>query len=170
MLLLAPMALAHDPGQGEDAGTVAMRVTVTDGHARLTAGLPQDLCDSTQPTALVARRGGESLHAELTKRGCQLQGALRLPGRGRWFIYAEMLRDGRTVESWVAVSGDSGTRSVTEPARYAYFPSQRSDSFVKVAGGVVLYGAMLALLYATFVLIRASRRERELMSESVGQA
>jgi cbb3-type cytochrome oxidase subunit 1 len=32
---------------------------------------------------------------------------------------------------------------------------------LKVVGGVLLYGGMLALLYATFALIRASRRQRE---------
>ena len=40
-------------------------------------------------------------------------------------------------------------------------PAERSDSAVKLLAGAVLYGAMLALLYATFVLIRASRRQRE---------
>jgi hypothetical protein len=32
---------------------------------------------------------------------------------------------------------------------------------LKRVGGVVLYGGMLALLYATFVLVRASRRQRD---------
>jgi hypothetical protein len=162
VLLLAPVALAHDPGQGEDAGSVAMRVAVAEGRATLTAELPQDVCAATQPTAVVARRGGETLRAALTKRGCRIQGALALPERGRWFVYAEMRRGGRAVESWLPVSVREGSGRAAEADRYAYFPPERSDSPVKVIGGVVLYGGMLALLYATFVLIRASRRQRAL--------
>ena len=162
VLLLAPVALAHDPGQGEDAGRVAMRVAVAEGRATLTAGLPQDVCAATQPTAVVARRGGETLRAALTKRGCRMHGALALAERGRWFVYAEMRRGGRAVESWLPVSVREGSGRAAEANRYAYFPPERSDGPVKVVGGVVLYGGMLALLYATFILIRASRRQREL--------
>jgi hypothetical protein len=94
VLLVAPLALAHDPGQGEDAGSVAMRVTVIDGRATLTAELGQDVCRATEPLAVVARRGGETLRAALAKRGCRLQGALHGRERGRWFVYVEMRRVG----------------------------------------------------------------------------
>lgn len=160
LMCAAPVALAHDPGQGDDAGEVAMRVTVADGVATLTADLPPAACRSTEPRAVAARRGGVTLRGALLKRGCRLQGRVKLPERGRWFVYAEMRRHGRTVESWLPISVGSGPRTVADPARYAYFPPERSDSLIKVIGGVVLYGAMLALLYATFVLIRASRGHR----------
>lgn len=161
VLLLAPVALAHDPGQGEDAGTVAMRVTRDDARAALSADLSPRVCDSTQPRAVVARRGGETLRATLTKRGCRLQGTLRLPERGRWLVYAEMRRGGRAVESWLPIAIGSGPRTVSAADRYAYFPLERSDGTSKLIASVVLYGGMLALLYATFVLVRGSRTERE---------
>lgn len=169
VLLVAPVALAHDPGQGEDAGSVAVRVAVAEGRATLTAELPQAVCGATQPTAVVARRAGQTLRAALTKRGCRLHGALAIPERGRWFMYAEMRRAGRAVESWLPVSVRDGSGRAAEADRYAYFPPERSNSSVKAIGGVVLYGGMLALLYATFILIRASRRQRELASRTRGE-
>ncbi|MGH2899425.1 MAG: hypothetical protein ACRDMZ_12175 [Solirubrobacteraceae bacterium] len=161
VLLLAPMALAHDPGQGQDAGTVAMRTTLDDDRATLNADLPRDVCGSTTPRAVVARRGGKTLRAALTKRGCRLQGTLRLPERGRWFLYAEMRRDGRAVESWLPIAVRSGPRTVTVADRYSYVPPERSDGTAKLVASVLLYGGMLALLYATFALIRSSRAQRE---------
>ena len=161
VLLLAPVALAHDPGQGEDAGSVAMRVTRDNARVALSADLSPRVCDSTQPRAVVARRGGETLRAALTKRGCRLQGTLRLPERGRWFVYAEMRRDGRAVESWLPIAIGSGPRTVSAADRYSYFRLERSDGTAKLVTSVLLYGGMLALLYATFVLIRSSRTERE---------
>ena len=160
-LAVAAPALAHDPGQGEDAGVVALRISVDDAdRATLTAGLPDDVCARTQPEALVARRAGETLRAPLTKAGCELQGALELPERGRWFVYAELRRDGRPVESWLPVDAGVGPQTVSERDRYAYIPPERSAGPIKHISGVVLYGGMLVLLYATFRLIRASRRER----------
>lgn len=50
----------------------------------------------------------------------------------------------------------SHLQSVTERDRYAYVPPGSSGGALKVFGGVVLYGAMLGLLYATFALIRTS--------------
>ena len=164
LLALAPAAFAHDPGQGVDAGTVALRVTVDRDRAALTAELPAEACTSTEPRGLVARRGGMTLRAPLAKRGCRLQGGLVLPERGRWFIYAQMLRDGRPVESWLPVDAGSGRRTVSDDARYAYFPPRASSSEIKVISGVLLYGAMLALLYATLRLVQTSRRQREAAS------
>jgi hypothetical protein len=63
LLMIAPVAVAHDPGQGEDAGTVAMRVIVDGGRATLTADLPPGL--RIQPRA---GRGGGRLHAARGRR------------------------------------------------------------------------------------------------------
>lgn len=161
VLALAAPALAHDPGQGKDAGTVALRISVDQGdRATLTARLPIDVCARTEPEAVVARRAGEELRAPLLKLGCELQGALDLPDQGRWFVYAEMRRDGQSVESWLPVDAGRGSQTVVERERYAYIPPEQSASAIKAIAGVVLYAGMLALLYATFRLIRASRRER----------
>ena len=159
LLMLAPPVPAHDPGQGDDAGKVAMRVDVAGERAMLTARLPAGVCAQTDAEAVVARRAGQTVRADLVKRGCQLEGALALPSRGRWFVYAEMRRDGRRVEAWLPVEAGGTSRVVRDEARYAYFPPERSASAVKHIVGVLLYGGMLALLYATFRLIRASRRE-----------
>ena len=110
-VLAAPAAFAHDPGQGEDAGTNALR----------------------------------------------LQGRITVPDRGRWFVCAETRRSGRTVETWLPITVGGGRAHVADADRYAYFPPQRSGSIVKLVSGVALYGAMLALLYATLRLIRPSR-------------
>lgn len=167
LLAVAAPALAHDPGQGRPAGTVALRVDVDDAdQARLTAELPDDLCGRTEPRALVARRAGEIARATLTKDGCVLRGALDLPDRGRWFVYAEMRREGRRVESWLPVQAGAGRFTISEAERYAYIPPERSGSALKYVGGVLLYAAMLALLYATFRLIRASSRERQARTPS----
>lgn len=162
LLLVVPVALAHDPGQGDDAGSVDLRITVEDSRAQLTAALPRNVCAKTHPVGVVARRGGETVRAPMTKRGCRMGGAVAIPERGRWFVYAEMRRGGRVVESWLPVSVRDGRGRAADRKRYAYFPPERSSSPVKFIVGVLLYGSMLGLLYATFALVRASRRQREL--------
>lgn len=72
-----------------------------------------------------------------------------------------MRRDGRTVESWLPISVGSGPRTVAVADRYAYVAPERSDGRAKLVTSVLLYGGMLALLYATLVLIRSSREQRE---------
>ena len=159
-LTIAPAAFAHDPGQGEDASAVGLRVTVDGETADLTADLGAADCRSTQPLRVTARRGGKMQRASLRKTGCRLHGAVRLPERGRWFVYAEMSRKGDAVESWLPVIVGSDDRTVSDPQRYAYFPPDPSDGAIKVIAGVVLYGVMLALLYATIALTRASQQRR----------
>ena len=157
VLVAAPAAPAHDPGQGEDAGEVALSVALRGQRATLTAALSDPDCASTEPVAVIARRADETLRAPLRKRGCGMTGDIGLPDRGRWFVYARMRRDGRAVESWLPITVGSGSQRISERNRYAYLPPQRSASTAKVIGGVVLYAGMLALLYATFALVRASR-------------
>lgn len=157
MIVLASVsaASAHDPGQGEDAGTVALTVEVRDSEAVVSAEIPRAACAATEPVAIVARRAGETQRGSLRKSGCRLRGTVALPRRGRWFVYAVMRRGGRTIESWVPVSTGRGDERVSERGRYAYTPRATSAGTVKTVGGLVLYGAMLALLYATFRLVRA---------------
>lgn len=160
LLLAAPLAGAHDPGQGEDAGTVALRLVAAEERVALTARLPADACATTEPVAIVARRGGESHRAPLSRSGCRLTGTVPAPEPGRWFVYAEMRRGTRAVESWLPISVGAGATSISDPARYVYEPPERSGSIAKVLGTVALYAAMLALLYATFRLVRGSARQR----------
>lgn len=158
VVVLATPAWAHDPGQGQDAGTVALRVSVDVDRVTLDARLPAAMCRSTVPRAVVARRAGETLRAPLTKRGCDLQGTLELATPGRWFVYAEMSRDGEAVETWLPIDAGDGRQSATDPARYAYVPAERSGGAIQILSSVVLYGGILALLHATLRLVRASRR------------
>jgi hypothetical protein len=148
-----PEARAHDPGQGEDAGTVALRLTAQGGDIAVEAELPAASCGSTEAVAVVARRAGREVAGLLRKRGCRLDGAVTVDGRGRWFVYAQMRRDGEPLESWLPISIGEGASRAAEEDRYTYVPPQRSSSVIKVAGGVVLYGLMLALLIATFALV-----------------
>jgi hypothetical protein len=159
----ATEARAHDPGQGEDAGAVAMRVSADGGQIALNAQLPSAVCRSTRPVAMVARRAGRTVRGALMKRGCRLEGALAIHDRGRWFVYAEMRRDGRRVESWLPVSVTGGATANSEAARYMYRPAQRPGSLFKIAGGVLLYAAMAALIVATFLLVTRSARDRSPM-------
>ncbi len=154
VVMHAAPALAHDPGQGEHAGTVAMGVIVKDSRARVTVDVPPAQCAATDARAVVGRRAGVEVRGSLVKRGCRLRGEVRLPARGRWFVYAEMRRDGRSLESWVPVSVRSGAGSASELRRYAYVPPRGSAGALKVVGGATLYAGMLALLYAALVLVR----------------
>jgi|GEM_PF-6439566 len=81
-----------------------------------------------------------------------------------------MRRDGRAVESWLPIAVGSGPRTATVADRYSYFPPARSDGRAKVVASVLLYSGMLALLYATFALIRSSRAQREPASSAQAHA
>lgn len=151
-----PDAEAHDPGQGEDAGAVALRVDVAGHTARVAGRLPDAVCATTEPVAVVARRAGETRRGALRRDGCDLRGTVRLDGDGRWFVYAELRRDGSAVESWLPVIVRDGAGRIADGDRYAYVPPEGKDTPLKVAGGIVLYGGMFALLYATLVLARGA--------------
>lgn len=152
VLLLPATASAHDPGQGGDAGAVDFGVAVSAGIASVRVELPRRVCEGTRSVALVARRAGRSLRAPLRKEGCILAGRIALAQTGRWFVYAEMRRGARRVESWLpVVVGDRPAR-VRDEARYAYFPQDPASGAVKIGAGVVLYGGVLALLVAMFRL------------------
>ena len=157
LLVLPSAALAHDPGQGDGAGELALTASVDGAQAELRAVLPQSSCRATQPRALVARRAGQTRRAPLRKRGCELAGSLRLPDRGRWFLYVEMSRDGENIEAWLPIDAHRGRKLVSNDSRYAYIPPEPSQSGLKLAGGVALYAGMLALLYSAFALTRAAR-------------
>jgi hypothetical protein len=160
-------ARAHDPGQGEDAGTVALRVTAEGDRVALRAELPAAVCRSTKPVAVVARRAGRTIRGPLTRSACRFEGALTVPDRGRWFVYAELRRDGRPIESWLPIDAGEGRTSVFDAARYAYIPARPSSSLVKVLGGVLLYAAMAGLVVAAFLLIARSRGAQAVVPEVV---
>lgn len=130
-------------------------MTAEDRRITVAGTVPEDQCGATEAISLAARRGGEVIHPPLTKRGCELQGTIAVSERGRWFIYAELRRYGRAVEAWLPVTAGISDE-VAAADRYAYFPAERSGSAAKWGAGALLYVAMLALLYWTFVLIRST--------------
>lgn len=159
--LAAPSpASAHDPGQGEEAGTMALRVAAEEDRVVLSARLRRAVCERTTPVALVARRAGSELRAPLEKRGCRLSGVLTVSERGRWFVYAETLRDGRPVEAWLPIVVGYGNTEIAEADRYAYTPPAGSGGAAKVVAGAIVYAGVLALLCATFLLVGAGSRPR----------
>ena len=161
LLATAPAALAHDPGQGDDAGAVALEVVADARRLDVSARIPASTCPDTVPRGLVARRAGEEVRATLSKSGCRVTGSLEVPDPGRWFVYVELAQRGRPVESWLPVTVDSGRRRAADDARYAYEPPDEAGGGAKVVAGVLLYAGMLALLYATLALVRSSRRSRQ---------
>lgn len=156
-LVLAAPAAAHDPGQGETAGALDLRATARAGTLTLDARAVRGCFEAR---SLAARRAGETIRAPLYRDGCRYRGSLRLPGEGRWFVYAE-LRDagGTAVESWLPVTLEDGSGGAAERGRYAYVPPAEATPFTEVAAGAIMYLAMLALL-ATIVSLSARSRAR----------
>ena len=144
-------ALAHDPGQGDDAGSVAWKVAVDGDSTRVSGVLRGPLCDGAEAHALVARRAGETRRATLIKEGCMVSGSIVLPDRGRWFVYVELQRSGKRIESWIPVEA-GGDQDLVDGGRYAYVVDRAAGDAIKVALGVLLYAGMLALLWAAFRL------------------
>ena len=156
LVLPVPSALAHDPGQGEDAGTARLAVAARDLELQLAGARNGKDCARVQSGRMVARRGGEELTAPLEVRGCSFAGRMTASERGRWFVYAELQEPRRTVESWLPVDAGQGVKRASAPARFAYVPPARTSGIGELAGGAALYAAMLGLLVAAFRLVRPS--------------
>ena len=157
LLLAAPAALAHDPGQGSPSGTAALALTADHGRLDLRGRL--DPCVAINNGSLVARRAGNVVRAPMTVNRCAFRGAFRVAGRGRWFVYADLSTTSGTIETWLPIHADR-RESVSDQRRFAYDPDRRPAGTFKYLGGGLLYAAMLALLVATFALVRRDARAR----------
>lgn len=82
LLVVPSSALAHDPGQGPDRGTMTL-VAESRGHELSLRARPSR-CQDLRGGQLVARRAGQELRAPLVERGCRFRGRLRVSGDGRW--------------------------------------------------------------------------------------
>ena len=153
-LAAAPTALAHDPGQGKDAGDLDLTVTAQDRTISLVGEARGGDCRGLEPRALAVRRAGEVRRGPLELAGCRFSGQVAVPDRGRWFVYAELRRDGRQIESWLPIEAGDGTRRNHEAGRYAYEPLDSSAGLAQILAGVVIYAGMAALVLATFALVR----------------
>ena len=156
LVLAAPTpALAHDPGQGDDQGTMRLATSAEGRTVTLRARVPAATCGEFGDGDIVARRAGNTLRAPLVRDSCRdFGGALEVSEDGRWFIYAEIERAGETVESWLPLKVGHGDETVTDASRYAYTPPDTSSGPVKAIAGVLLYALMLGFLAAIVVLVR----------------
>ena len=162
VLAAAPAALGHDPGQGEDAGELALDVTARDRTITLVGRADRENCRGLKPRSIAARRSGQTIRAPLTISDCRFTGRIEVPERGRWFVYAELRRDGRDIEAWLPVQAGDGADRTTERERYAYEANDSAAGPGQVAAGITLYGGMAALVVATFALVRpAGRTQRK---------
>lgn len=50
------------------------------------------------------------------------RGGVVLRERGRWFVYTEMRRGRKVVESWLPVENGDARQRASDTARYAYIP------------------------------------------------
>ena len=154
VLLVLPVAvaMAHDPGQGVDAGELELTMQA-EGRTINVTGEDADGCPDYASGRIVARRAGQRLVAPLQLSACSFSGSIRVTERGRWFVYVELGRSGQRVESWLPV--EVGRRDVVrDDRRYAYIPARAGSSTAKFLGGAVLYGFMCALLAATLILLK----------------
>lgn len=163
LAILVPVgtALAHDPGQGEEAGTARLEVTA-DGFALAATGQLDRRSCALREGQLVARRAGVERRAPLAIRGCAFAGRLTVGERGRWFVYAELHDGVRTIETWLPVDAGQGRQRATDSDRFAYLPPQRSSGAGELIGGAALYAVMLALLVGAFRLLGTRRARRGL--------
>lgn len=150
-------ALAHDPGQGPDAGAVDLAVRGDGPDLVLRAQLPS-ACPAQSGAEVVARRAGVELRRPAVVRGCSIVGRVRVTGRGRWFLYARWSAEGERREAWLPIVVGRGVSAVRDPARFAYQSKTRSSSPPKVVGGIVLYGAVVLLLAQAWRVVRRPRR------------
>ena len=145
-LLPATPAAAHDPGQGEEVGQSVLTIS-SDGSGGIAVAVEvPDNCADVEPVRVLARRDGSVRTADLGPAGnCRFESALRVPGPGRWFVYAEMRAAGEAVEVWLPVQADRAG-SLTE-RRSLYRPSGSAGiSGAEAIVGVVVYAVGIALV------------------------
>ena len=149
-LALPAAAIAHDPGQGEDAGEVGVTMRSVGQRVDVRATLPEGMTAKR----LVARRAGDVRSGPLEGSQGAVSGSLELPTSGRWFMYLEMTRGGRPVEAWLPVSVGDRRSVVGDRSRFAYYADRGGSSAVQVVSSVILYGLVVALLGALVGLVR----------------
>ncbi|MFI1335905.1 hypothetical protein ACH4U7_38480 [Streptomyces sp. NPDC020845] len=159
-LLTATRALAHDPGQGADAGQARWRASVREQAIEVTLATGDP---ALRPTGLIARRAGEKVTAQLSPDADgAAHGRIRLPSDGRWFLYATF-KDSRerTAESWVVVQQGAG-RTLSE-ARPIYLPPTQIYGAGRTAATVMLYAMSAAILVA---IARSGRPPRNIRPQA----
>ncbi len=147
LLLLPAVALAHDPGQGEDAGAARLQARGAGKTVRLSGRLRP--CRPIRSGRVLARRAGDTIDRPLRVRGCSFDGTVGVTELGRWFVYADLESESGPVETWISLVVRSGHSRSFAANRFAYTPSPQRTTIVKGLGGGALYLAVAALLFAT---------------------
>ena len=145
---LTPSASAHDPGQGSVVGLAKLSASSTEDTAALEVELlDQADCNAFEPVAITGRRAGVELAGQLERVGrCSFRGVLQLEERGRWFLYAELAREGKVYEAWLPIHVGEPEEVVEE--RSLYLPAQQESSVLKTVAGLTLYAGVASLLIA----------------------
>ncbi len=154
----ATPAWAHDPGQGPMRGHAAVDIGADGPTARVRVrvlDLDRGACGDLDPVGLLAPRAGQTRRAPLSAgQACTFSGAIGLPDRGRWFVYARLTGPEGPVETWLAVQADG--RHTAGAVRELYSRPARPATLhaVELLGGVALYLVGVALLLATLAIAR----------------
>jgi hypothetical protein len=152
VLLPAGPAFAHDPGQGDEVVPARLEATRAGDRIELRLDAAAGACTGWEPVRVVARRAGRSPAGPLeAAEGCGFAGVVAVDDPGRWFVYAEILVDGRLVEAWLPV--DHG-RHAKETVLYV--PAGDGVHAVQVLAGGVLYLLVLGMLAAVVVAFRSA--------------
>lgn len=149
-LALPVAAIAHDPGQGEDAGDVSVTMRSVGQRVDVRATLPEGMLANR----LLARRAGEERSGPLVQSRGTVSGRVELSSSGRWFVYLEMSRAGRPVEAWLPVRVGDGGPAVEDRSRFSYYVERGGSSTVQVVSSVILYGLVAALLGSLVLIVR----------------
>ena len=154
--VLSPLpARAHDPGQGEEVGTVQLTAQRRDDTRWVVRA---SAVDGVEPIRLAARRAGKTVTAPLDADGTdRFRGELVLPSVGLWFVYVELRSGGRTVESWLPI--DTERAVAASDRRSLYVPAGSGSAPV----GEYLAGAALFAVSAFLIgmaVIEVRRRGR----------
>lgn len=141
-------AMAHDPGQGAEAGRATISAVASGKSARLNLDLKRVTeCRAVRPVRLRARRAGASVTAPLAEAGrCRWTGAVSLEREGRWFLYAELSQRGRRLETWLPLDIGAGRSSTRDGDRVVYAPRASATTALKLIAGFVVYLALIVVM------------------------
>lgn len=157
----APTASAHDPGQGETV-VDAQVVGASDGRGALTIDVrARNSCEDMRPMRVVARRGGQTFTGPLrVVDGCHYTGLVQVPGKGRWFVYAELRHGGQDLEVWLPLRADRADTLAEDRDLYRPTEPTASSRPLQVGIGVVVYAVGLALLLVGIAVVVRDERTR----------
>jgi len=154
LLLIVPVAAAHDPGQGTPLGQALMRADAEGSIIRISATLVDTDCAQYGPASILARRAGETLVAKLEPAGvCASTGSISVPTGGRWFIYGEWQHGEGEAEAWIPIQVD-GRQAHAERTSSLYEPPATSGGIAKTLAAGTLYFAEILLVGGLIVTVR----------------